>query len=100
MRTIRARDVAKVSTLSESEATMEKPMEQQNHADAEKSDLKEKLDSLVEKAKEVCERLQEQTAAAAKTTDKTIHEHPYHAAGIAFGVGLLIGVLVARRRCN
>jgi len=33
----------------------------------------------------------------AKTADKTIRDHPYQSIGIAVGVGLLIGVLVARK---
>jgi len=41
--------------------------------------------------------LEEKTKEAAKATDRTIREHPYESIGIAFGVGLLIGVLVARR---
>jgi ElaB/YqjD/DUF883 family membrane-anchored ribosome-binding protein len=64
----------------------------------EKGELRAKLDTAVEKAKAVCERLQAQTVAAAKASDKAVREHPYQAAGIAFGVGILIGVLVARRR--
>ena len=32
----------------------------------------------------------------AKVTDRAIREHPYEAIGIAFGVGMLIGVLVNR----
>ena len=63
-----------------------------------KNDLRDKLDSAIERAKAVCERLQEQTVAAAKASDKAVREHPYQAVGIAFGVGLLIGVLVARSR--
>ena len=68
-------------------------MEQMNRVEAEKGELKAKLESLIEKAKESCERLQDQTAAAAKATDKTIRENPYQAMGVAFGVGVLIGVL-------
>jgi ElaB/YqjD/DUF883 family membrane-anchored ribosome-binding protein len=52
----------------------------------------------MEKAKAVCERLQNQTAAAAKTADKAIREHPYQAAGIAFGLGVLVGVLAVLSR--
>jgi ElaB/YqjD/DUF883 family membrane-anchored ribosome-binding protein len=59
----------------------------------ENSELKAKLENVVEKAKELCDRLQDQTVAAAKATDKTIREHPYQAAGVAFGVGVLVGVL-------
>ena len=34
---------------------------------------------------------------AATATDKVIREHPYQSIGVAFGVGLLIGVLVTRK---
>lgn len=73
-------------------------MEAPNRTETEKSELKAKLENLVEKAKAACEHLQEQTAAAAKATDKTIRDHPYHAIGIAFGVGVLVGVLAVRSR--
>lgn len=41
--------------------------------------------------------LQEKTAAGARATDRTIRQHPYESIGIAFGVGVLIGVLINRR---
>jgi ElaB/YqjD/DUF883 family membrane-anchored ribosome-binding protein len=66
--------------------------------DTEKHELRARLEVATEKAKEVCKRLQEQTVAAAKATDKAVHEHPYPAIGIAFGVGVLIGVLAMWRR--
>jgi ElaB/YqjD/DUF883 family membrane-anchored ribosome-binding protein len=69
-------------------------MEQTNRVETEKSEARAKLESVIEKAKETCERLQEQTTAAAKATDKTIRENPYQAMGVAFGVGVLVGVLV------
>ena len=75
-------------------------METTERGDSEKSELRAKLEAATEKAKEVCKRLQEQTVAAAKTTDKSIREHPYQAIGIAFGIGMLIGVLVMRRRSD
>lgn len=34
---------------------------------------------------------------AARAADETVHAHPYGAMGLAATVGLLIGVLVARR---
>jgi ElaB/YqjD/DUF883 family membrane-anchored ribosome-binding protein len=83
--------------MGESEARKDKPMEAATEH-AEKGELRAKLDAAVEKAKVVCERLQEQTVAAAKASDKAVREHPYQAVGIAFGVGLLIGVLVSRSR--
>lgn len=73
-------------------------MDETNRMENEKGQLRAKLENAIEKAQEVCERLQEQTATAAKATDKTIRDHPYEAMGIAFGVGLLVGLLVVRGR--
>lgn len=56
-----------------------------------------RLGEALEKAKATCRRLEERTVAAAKATDKVIRQHPYESIGIAFGIGLLIGVLVARK---
>lgn len=73
-------------------------MEAANRIDTEQAEQKAKLEGVIERAKEVCERLQTQTADAARAAGKAIREHPYQAAGIAFGVGVLIGVLVVRSR--
>ena len=55
----------------------------------------------LERAKATYASLQDQTVAtaraAAKRADVVIRDHPYESIGAAFGVGLLIGVLVARR---
>jgi ElaB/YqjD/DUF883 family membrane-anchored ribosome-binding protein len=56
-----------------------------------------RLASALESAKETGRRLQERTIAGAKATDKVIREHPYQSIGVAFGIGLLIGVLVNRK---
>ena len=76
----------------------EKTMEAAERGDNEKHELRAKLEAATEKAKEVCKRLQEETVAAAKATDKAVREHPYQALGVAFGLGLLIGVLAGRCR--
>jgi ElaB/YqjD/DUF883 family membrane-anchored ribosome-binding protein len=73
-------------------------MEATEHGDSEKGELRARLEDATEKAKEVGKSLQEQTVAAAKATDEAVREHPYQAIGIAFGVGLLIGVLATRCR--
>ena len=73
-------------------------MEAPNRIETEKSELRAKLETAIEKAKAVCERLEEKTTAAAKAADKAVREHPYQATGIAFGVGVLIGVLAMRSR--
>ena len=56
-----------------------------------------KLAAALECAKETGRKLQERTVAGAKATDKVIREHPYQFIGLAFGVGLLIGVLANRK---
>lgn len=56
-----------------------------------------KLQGALARARETCHQLEEKTVAAAKATDRTIRAHPYESLGIAFGVGLLIGVLVSRK---
>ncbi len=61
------------------------------------SELRSRLAAALESAKATGQRLEEKTLAAAKVTDRTIREHPYESLGIAFGVGVLVGVLVARK---
>jgi len=60
-------------------------------------ELRNRLSNVVESAKATCHRIEEKAVAGAKVADKTIREHPYESIGVAFGVGLLIGVLVGRR---
>ena len=61
------------------------------------NEARSRLAAALESAKATCQRLEEKTVAAAKATDRTIREHPYESIGIAFGLGLLVGVLVARK---
>ncbi len=73
-------------------------MEATVRRDNEKSELQTKLEAAVERAKAVCQTLEEKTVAAAKATDEAVREHPYQALGVVFGVGVLVGVLAARCR--
>jgi ElaB/YqjD/DUF883 family membrane-anchored ribosome-binding protein len=41
--------------------------------------------------------IQEKAVTSAKVTDRVIRDHPYESIGIAFGVGVLIGVLINRK---
>jgi len=43
------------------------------------------------------EELLERTKQAARATDEYVHENPWRAVGIAAGVGVIIGMLIARR---
>ena len=60
-----------------------------------------RLAAALERARATGAELQEQTIAAAKAAakraDVVIRDHPYESVGIAFGIGLLVGVLVARK---
>lgn len=58
---------------------------------------RERVASALESAKETYADAQKSAVAGAKAADKLVRDHPYHAVGIAFGVGALIGVLLSRR---
>jgi ElaB/YqjD/DUF883 family membrane-anchored ribosome-binding protein len=58
---------------------------------------RERLAAALKAAKETGRKLEEKAVAGAKATDRAIREHPYQALGIAFGVGMLIGVLINRK---
>jgi ElaB/YqjD/DUF883 family membrane-anchored ribosome-binding protein len=60
-------------------------------------DIRMRLSSAIDSAKETYRRLEEKAVAGAKATDKVIREHPYESLGVAFGLGLLVGVLVTRK---
>jgi len=62
---------------------------------AEKS--KQKFLSAVEKARAAAHEVQDQAASGLEATEKAIHRYPFSAVGVAFGLGLLIGVIVNRR---
>jgi ElaB/YqjD/DUF883 family membrane-anchored ribosome-binding protein len=61
------------------------------------AEVRSRLAAALESAKAACQRLEDKTVAAAKATDRVIREHPYESIGVAFGLGLLIGVLVTRK---
>ncbi len=60
-----------------------------------------RLTSALERAKSTCEQLQRQAVAvakaAAKRTDVAVRAHPYESISVAFGLGLVIGLLVGRK---
>jgi len=58
---------------------------------------REKLTAALEVAKETSRRLQERAKETAQSADRLLREYPYQSIGVAFGMGVLIGVLVNRR---
>ncbi len=58
---------------------------------------RERLAAALQTARETGRKLEEQAVAGVKAAERLIRQHPYESIGIAFGVGLVIGVLVNRR---
>jgi ElaB/YqjD/DUF883 family membrane-anchored ribosome-binding protein len=58
---------------------------------------RERLTAAVEVAKDTQRKLQAQMVSGAKATNRVVREHPYHSVGIAFGIGMLLGILANRR---
>ncbi len=55
------------------------------------------LEIATQKAQEFQEVALEKGKEAAQATDEFVHEHPWKAVGIAAGIGLVVGLLIARR---
>ena len=58
---------------------------------------REKLAAALEVAKETKRKIEERAVEYAKSTDELIREHPYQSIGIAFGVGMVFGIIMNRR---
>lgn len=62
---------------------------------------RDKFETQLRHAREELAQLQDDAVhharRAARTADHAVHEHPYTAMGITAGVGLLLGMLIARR---
>jgi ElaB/YqjD/DUF883 family membrane-anchored ribosome-binding protein len=64
-------------------------------------ELRKRLSAALESAKDTAVELEERAVESvkqgARSTDRVIRDHPYESIGIAFGVGLLIGVVLTRK---
>jgi ElaB/YqjD/DUF883 family membrane-anchored ribosome-binding protein len=71
-------------------------------------DLHAREQQLKERGKQAANRLtaaldtarvqvKEKTVASARATDRAIRDYPYPTLGVAFGIGVVLGVLIARR---
>jgi ElaB/YqjD/DUF883 family membrane-anchored ribosome-binding protein len=65
------------------------------------SAAREKIQESLQRAKvkltEAESVIGEKTKQAATMTDEYVQRHPWHAVGVAAGVGLIIGLLIGRR---
>ena len=57
---------------------------------------RERLAAALEVARDTRHKLQERASAGMAATDRAIRENPYESVGIAFGVGILLGILLNR----
>jgi ElaB/YqjD/DUF883 family membrane-anchored ribosome-binding protein len=54
-------------------------------------------DKLVSELKAMIQRAEQKAVERAKAADRIVRDHPYQTIGLAFGLGLLIGVLARRK---
>ncbi len=54
-------------------------------------------EKLVDDVRAMIQRAEEKAVERARAADKVIREHPYQTIGLAFGLGVLIGVLARRK---
>jgi len=57
----------------------------------------EAADKIVNELKALIQRVEKKTVEGAKVADRVVRDHPYETIGIAFGLGLLIGILARRK---
>jgi ElaB/YqjD/DUF883 family membrane-anchored ribosome-binding protein len=60
-------------------------------------EARKRLAAALERGKEIYGRVKEKAVEGAKAADEAVHEHPYQAIAIGFGVGAILGYLIARR---
>jgi ElaB/YqjD/DUF883 family membrane-anchored ribosome-binding protein len=66
-------------------------------------EARKRLAAALESGKEIYGQVRDKAVEGVKATDQVVRENPYQAMGIAFGVGALLGYLVARqceRNCD
>jgi ElaB/YqjD/DUF883 family membrane-anchored ribosome-binding protein len=60
-------------------------------------EARKRLQVALERGKEAWGDVQDRAVAQARVADEVVRDHPYQSIGIAFGVGALLGILMARR---
>lgn len=66
-------------------------------ADEKVAEARKRLTEALERGQETFAVLREKAIRGVKVADEAVREHPYHGMGVAFGVGILLGLLLGRR---
>jgi ElaB/YqjD/DUF883 family membrane-anchored ribosome-binding protein len=67
-------------------------------ATSEKAEeLRERLSEKLEAARVACRKLEGRTKESLEAADTVIREHPYQSMGVALALGVVIGVVAARK---
>jgi ElaB/YqjD/DUF883 family membrane-anchored ribosome-binding protein len=79
-------------------------MDAKSQADGLKEAAKDTMDDFQDASEDIQNRLaniweagREKATVYARNADQKIRENPYQAVGIAFGLGLVVGLLLTRR---
>jgi len=64
---------------------------------AKTKEARERLSSSLENAKATCRQLEGKARAGVRATENVIRDHPVESVGVAFGVGIILGILLGRR---
>lgn len=59
---------------------------------------REQLAASIERSQEIYQDLQKKALKGARYADEAVHEHPYQTAFIALGVGVILGLVIGRRK--
>jgi ElaB/YqjD/DUF883 family membrane-anchored ribosome-binding protein len=62
------------------------------------ADIKERLQAAVDQGKSTFERWREIAKTQAGRADDIVRSRPYHTAGVALGIGLVLGLILSPRR--
>jgi ElaB/YqjD/DUF883 family membrane-anchored ribosome-binding protein len=66
-------------------------------AESKVVEARKRLKIALERSKEAWGDIQDRATAQARVADEVIRDHPYQSIGLAFGIGALLGILMARR---
>lgn len=73
----------------------------EGHSDSKVAEIRRRLVAAMSQARASCidlrNKASEQVRQGLEVTDATVRAHPWESVGLAFAVGLLVGVLVKRR---